>query len=228
MMGSSAMNRWLLIPVFAIFTGIASAQQEKVLFAEQFAGKLDKEWSWVREDPKAWKLQDGVLVIKNLPGYLHAKYNNSQNVLLRALPESGKPIAAEVHVESEPKVQYEHAGIVWYVDDDNYVALFQEELGGKMKLQMVIEKEGKPRFAVAKHEAKGVWMRLVLADGKITSQYRTTEKDAWKDVGQSELPAKGPGRVGVMLGGAPKDAERYVRFRAFRILELSKADGLPK
>ena len=91
MMGSSAMNRWLLIPVFAIFTGIASSQQEKVLFAEQFAGKLDKEWSWVREDPKAWKLQDGVLVIKNLPGYLHAKYNNSQNILLRPLAKTDTP-----------------------------------------------------------------------------------------------------------------------------------------
>jgi hypothetical protein len=41
-------------------------------------------------------------------------------------------------------------------------------------------------------------------------------------VGQSDVPAKGAARVGVMAGGAPKEAERYVRFRAFRILEINR------
>ena len=114
---------------------------------------------------------------------------------------------------------FEHAGLVWYVNDDNYVSLFQEVLSGKVELQMVTEKAAKPRFAVAHHEAKGVWMRLVIDGGKITSQYRPTEKEAWKVVGQSDLPAAGTARVGVMAGGVPKDAERYVRFRTFRIVE---------
>jgi len=193
------------------------------LRGKTFTGELGKEWSWVREDPNAWRIEKGSLVLRTLPGYLHAKSNNSQNVLLRPLPKSEKPLAVEVHVESEPKVQFEHAGLVWYVDDDNYVSLFQEVLSGKVELQMVTEKAAKPRFAVAHHEAKGVWMRLVIDGGKITSQYRPTEKEAWKVVGQSDLPAAGTARVGVMAGGVPKDAERYVRFRAFRIVEINSA-----
>ena len=31
-----------------------------------------------------------------------------------------------------------------------------------------------------------------------------------------------PGKVGVMSGGAPKDAERSVRFRGFRIVEVAR------
>jgi acetyl esterase/lipase/regulation of enolase protein 1 (concanavalin A-like superfamily) len=200
----------------------AKAPEDKVLFEETFAGDLGKDWSWVREEPRAWKIDKGALVLRTLPGYLHAKSNDSKNVLLRPLPRSDRPLAVEVYVESEPKVQFEHAGIVWYVDDDNYVSLFQEVLNGKVELQMVTEKEAKPRFAVEHHDARGVWMRLLIADGKITSQFRPTEKDEWKTVGQSELPAPGPGRVGVMAGGAPKDAERYVRFRSFRIVEIAK------
>lgn len=199
--------------------GAGQDAEEKVLFEAKFTGGLGKDWSWVREDPNAWRVERGTLVLRTLPGYLHANYNNSRNVLLRPLPRSDKPLAVEVHVEGEPKVQYEHAGLVWYVDDDHYVALFQEVLGGKVALQMVTEKDAKPQLVVAKHEAKGVWMRFVITGGKITTQYKPSEKEEWKVVGRSELPARGAARVGVLAGGTPKEAERYVRFRAFRILE---------
>jgi len=220
------MNRLLFAAVLGILaTGIAGADKapmEKVLFEEKFTGELGKDWSWVREDPKAWRIDQGALVLRTLPGYLHAKANNSRNILLRPLPKSDQPLAIEVYVEGEPKVQFEHAGVLWYVDDDNYVSLFQEVLGGKVELQMVAEKEGKPRTTVTKHDAKGVWMRLLIADGKITTQYRPSEKEEWKTVGNSDIPAPGPARVGVMSGGAPKEAERHVRFRSFRILEVAK------
>ena len=88
--------------------------------------------AWRYWHPKAWKLDKGTLALRVLPGYLHAKNNNARNVLLRPLPRSDKPLAVEVFVQSEPKAQFEHAGIVWYQDDDNYVSLFQEVLGGKV------------------------------------------------------------------------------------------------
>jgi regulation of enolase protein 1 (concanavalin A-like superfamily) len=204
--------------------GADKAAEEKVLFEEKFTGELGKGWSWVREDPAAWRLDNGTLVLRTLPGYLHARSNDSRNVLLRPLPKSDRPLAVEVYAESEPRVQFEHAGVVWYVDDDNYVSLFQEVLGGKVELQMVTEQDARPRFAVVHHDAKGVWMRLLIADGKITAQYRPSEKDGWKAVGQSDVPGGGEARVGVMAGGAPKDAERYVRFRAFRIVEIGKEE----
>jgi regulation of enolase protein 1 (concanavalin A-like superfamily) len=100
------------------------------------------------------------------------------------------------------------------------VSLFQEVLDGKVELQMVTEKDGKPHFAVARHDAKGVCMRLVISGGKITAQYKASGKGEWKVVGQSDLPARGAARAGVMAGGAPKEAERHVRFRDFRIVEL--------
>ena len=194
---------------------------EKILFEEKFTGKLEDGWSWVREDPQNWRLEDGDLVLRTPSGYLHAKYNNSRNVLLRELPKSEQPLAVEVYVESDPKVQFEHAGVVWYVDDDNYVSLFREMLGGHAELQMVTEKAGSPSFHVVKHDAQGVRMRLLIADGSIATQYKPALDADWKTVGQSKMPAEGAVRVGLMCGGAPQDAERYVRFSDFRIVEIA-------
>jgi regulation of enolase protein 1 (concanavalin A-like superfamily) len=199
-------------------------KKEEVLFEEKFTGELAKDWSWIREEPKAWRIdkENGALVLKTMPGALHMTSNNSRNLLLRPLPKSDKPLVVEVYVESEPKGQYEHAGLLWYADDDNYVAVWKEMVNGKVELPMIIEKEGRVSAHTAKYDAKSVWMRLVIHGGKITTQYRPSEKEAWKVVGETDLPAKGVGRVGVMCGAAPKDAERYVRFRTFRILEVAE------
>ena len=220
------MRRFLFVSIALItstLTAVAGdAAKEKVLFAEKFTDALDKDWSWVREDPKAWKLDKGALVLRTLPGYLHAKSNNSRNVLLRPLPKSDKPLAVDVFVESEPKAQFEHAGIVWYQDDDNYVSLLQEVLGGKVELQMVTERAAKPSFRTDPHKEKVVLMRLVINGGKITTRFKPAEKNEWKVVGVSDMPMKTPAKVGVMCGGAPKETDRYARFREFRILEITK------
>ena len=44
---------------------------DKVLFHEHFAPGLGEGWSWVREKPRAWRVEAGALVIRTQPGYLH-------------------------------------------------------------------------------------------------------------------------------------------------------------
>ena len=62
---------------------------------------------------------------------------------MRELPaNSGAGLAIKVRLESEPKIQFEHASLVWCGDDDNYAGLFVEALGGKTKLQMVVRRRG--------------------------------------------------------------------------------------
>jgi regulation of enolase protein 1 (concanavalin A-like superfamily) len=199
----------------------ANAKGESVLFEERFARALDKSWSWVREAPEAWRIENSTLILRSLPGYLHANLNNSKNLLIRTPPEAkGKALAIEVSLESEPRTQYEHAGPVWYFDDDNYVALFKEQIDGAPKVQMVTELKGKPQFAVKPCESKTVQLRLVVTRTKVISQYRESAEGAWRTVGESPLPEGKGAKAGLTSGGTPADAERFARFREFRILEL--------
>ena len=224
------MKPWLLAFLIGALapldTGADTVAGEKVLFQEEFTGQIDKGWTWLREDPAAWRLENGSLVLRPSPEGLHdysgkhARY--SKNSLFRPLPNSSQPLAVEVHVEGEPQLQYEHAGPVWYVDDDNFVSLFQENISGKVTLQMVTFKDGKGSYIVVPYEPRGVWIRLVMAAGKITTLYRASEKDEWSTVGKSDAPVPGgAARVGLEAGGAPKEMPREVSFRSFRILELA-------
>jgi hypothetical protein len=83
------MRRLLFVAALGVLgttaAGADESPKEKVLFEERFAGGLGKGWSWLREEPKAWKIEEGALVLRTLPDYLHANFNDSRNVLLRPL-----------------------------------------------------------------------------------------------------------------------------------------------
>lgn len=203
--------------------GAAKRAEEKVSFKESFSGELGKGWSWVREDAKAWRIDKGVLQIRTSTGSLWQNENNNHNLLLRRPPEEkAQGFAFEVHVENEPSNGFEHAGLVWYVDDDNYVALLKEKLG-KTVVQLVSETNGRPKvgFAEKGYQEKAVWLRMEIHDGKARGLFRTTDKDEWQALGQCDLPpAKGEVRIGLMTGYAAKNAEHFSRFSDFRVLQL--------
>jgi regulation of enolase protein 1 (concanavalin A-like superfamily) len=199
----------------------AAADKDAALFAEPFDGKLGDGWSWVREDAKLWKIDKGALLIRTSTGGLWMKDNNTRNLLLRKPPEVKEGgYAVEVQVENEPSNAYEHAGLVWYDDDDNYVTLVKEKVGDRQLVQLVPEKEGKPKvgFAEKAYAGKSVWLRLEVSGGKARGRFRATEKDEWQTLGECDLPSRSEARVGLLTGYAARDAEHWSRFSGFRIL----------
>ena len=205
--------------------GGVAEEKEKALFEERFGDRLGDGWSWVREDAKAWKLDKGALVLRTSTGGLWMKDNSSKNLLLRTPPEVKEGgFVVEVLDENEPTNAFEHAGLVWYLDDDNYVALLKEKVGNKQVVQLVSETGGKPKvgFAEKPYEGKTAWLRLGVSGGKARGQFRATEKADWLTLGECDLPGKGAARIGLMTGYAAKDAEHWSRFSGFRILPTAK------
>jgi len=192
----------------------------EVVFDEKFTFPLEAGWTWIREEPKAWKVDDGTLLLRVLPGYVYEGDNNAPNVLLRKASVTSKGLVLEVYLENQPEILYEHAGLYWYYDDDNYVCLLKEWMGEKVRLRIVREKDGHGDISgESEYHAKGVWFRLVIIGGKATAYYRQSDKEDWRKMGQVDLPSKGEPRVGLNAGGGPPNAERWARFSHFRILE---------
>ena len=76
----------------------------KIMFAEKFTSPLSAGWHWIREDPKAWKVKHGTLLLRSLPGYLYLKHNDARNVLLQKVPVTSKDLILEVYLENQPKI----------------------------------------------------------------------------------------------------------------------------
>ena len=54
-----------------------------VIFEETFDGGFAEDWVWLREVPAAWRVGDGVLSLRSLPGTLWGETNTARNFLLR-------------------------------------------------------------------------------------------------------------------------------------------------
>jgi regulation of enolase protein 1 (concanavalin A-like superfamily) len=223
------MTRYLLIssPISAVILLLALSlraapdSHESILFEEKFDTKLSDGWSWVRELPAAWKIGNGELVLTVQPSYLHPFGKESRNLLLRDLPaDIGANWAVDVKLESDPKVQYEHAGVLIFWDEDNFISLLRESLDGKPKIQLVIVKNNSPHFAVVAQDLKPVWLRLAVSGDDVAAQFRASDNDPWQTAGKSKRVSPNPPRCGLTSGGAPKDAHRDATFSHFQIVRL--------
>lgn len=222
-------SAWRIAIVFVIFCvsiGSAADKPTDVVFSDAFKGRLKDGWSWVRESPGAWKADKQGLRMLTSPGGLWEKANNNRNVLLRSLPkEAGKTVAVEVHVETAPKRPFEHGGLIWRYDDDNWVYLVKEQFEGKPHILIVGEKQGSPRKAGRYFKqpvtGKGVWLRLECTGSQIVGKYREAANAEWKILGAYKPPSNGPANVGLTTGYGDAKSKRISTFRDFRILKLT-------
>lgn len=200
----------------------------KVLFEDHFDGKLGEGWSWVYEDKDNWRIHDGKLQIRATGGSSFMKEHDGRNYLLRTPPASKTgEIAIEVYVENKPTEHWEHAGLLWFYDDDHYVILNKEHVweAGVVNVLFMVEKDGKPVGSGPEihYKGEGVWLRFRVAGTHIVGEYRATAAEPWHEVGAGELPEKGPPLVGVHAGYSPKkDLERWSSFSHFKITEVEK------
>ena len=128
---------------------------------------------------------------------------NLKNMPLRTAPEvKDKPVAIEVHVEHVPSGNYEYSGLIWYFDDNNFVAIRKGPHGedGTI-LSLVRRKAGKgdgppsaPKNVV--YNDPSVDLRMVVTGTKAQGWYRASSKDKWQSLGEVELPSSGAAKTG--------------------------------
>ena len=176
---------------------------------------LEKEWKWVRENPKEWKLaDDGSLRLRTQPGRIWAG-NDARNILVRALSTGNGPpsIKATVTLE-EPSKKYEQGGLLVYIDDDQFVKFVVEFIDGKY--YVVLAREfAKKRKVLAKIEIKSgtARLRFEVKSGEVHGFYKTDlESSDWLEAAQTELPSKRKRYFALFTQDGPADKTNWARF----------------
>jgi len=183
-----------------------SPPERQILFEDRFEGRLADGWTWLRENPGAWRLRDGGLEIRIEPG--HAQ--TVKNALVRPAPDRrAGTYAFEVTVTMVHLTQqYEQAGITWYTDGKPVFKLVKELVDGELR----IIPGHKPM------DAETVQLRLVVDGEQWIAQYRPDAKGEFLTAAEGTLPPPGDDQVSIQGYHGPPDAERWVRFEDFRIL----------
>ncbi len=188
--------------------GFAAAADPQVVFQDSFKGKLGEGWTWVRENPAAWKATDKGLEIKVEPGVAATV----KNAIVRPAPDRSKgKYAAEVTVEftRPPSKQFEQGGITLYQGQNTPFKLVHEFIDGKT---WVVPGK-KPT------DTQVMRLRLVMDGETLTSQYRPDGKGPWQTADVKKLPIGADEKLSVQCYNGPPDAEHWIRFSDFRIVK---------
>ena len=209
----------LLLPIILCLTLPLSvaATSDDALFQDTFKGGLAPGWSWAREDKAAWRLADGALQIRRLPGNLWEKDNTAKNLLLRPPPKDVDTFTTEVTVSHVPTTFGDQAGLLWYRDDDNYVKLVKEWYDGRTWAVLAVERDGKAEYKEADCRAEWVAFRLTVNGDQVSAAFRPVGGTDWKSFEtRFSFPAK-DARIGLTAHHGPADQELWASFTDFRI-----------
>ncbi len=192
---------------------ISGLQAEEVLFKDDFKKGLADGWSWVREDPKAWRTTDEGLEMRILPGNLWGKANNAKNVLVRPVPDFGKDwINIGVSFENVPTENFEQINLSWYYDDKNMVKFGLEKVHDNLCVVMGREENDKTKTVkIVKEATTKVDLRLVVHGDTIEGYYRLDGQKGWDKAGECTLPAAQNPKISIHAYNGPGKVERWAK-----------------
>ena len=226
------MSRIAFLIIAPLSAVLLRGAEPVVSFEEPFHDHLRDGWTWLREEPKAWRIEDNSLVIDTLPGAMFGREHTARNVLLRPAPVSAeKGFIIEAQITNEPQKTYEHAGIICHFDDDNWAVMTKEKLPidkttAVPKVMLGSEQDGKPIMPFPDKPGyydPTVWVRMVVHAAKVIGMWRASENDAWHTLGECPFPVSTKElRVGMHSSGRDASDGRKARWRNFRILQLAE------
>jgi hypothetical protein len=201
---------WTSVVLLPVWLSVVAAEPT-VVFEDRFEGKLAEGWTWLREDPAAWRIRESHLELRVQPG----DANSVKNALVRKAPDrSLGRVAIEVTV-SNPKTpvrQFEQAGITWYHDGKPVFKLVKELVDG----QLMIIPGRKPMTN------ETVQLRLTVTVDSWMAQFRPNGEGEFITADMGKLPLPGDDQVSLQCYHGPPDDEHWVRFDHFRIVKLAE------
>jgi regulation of enolase protein 1 (concanavalin A-like superfamily) len=196
-----------------------------VTFRDTFKPKPADGWTWLREDPAAWRVGEHGLEVRVQPGNMWGPANDAKNVLLRAAPDPAKgPVEVTASVENAPTGQWEQVDLVWYYDDGHMVKLGQELVDGQLSVVMGREHADRTRtIAIIPLDSNRVDLRLLVDGAKVKGRFKPPGGE-WRDAGECDVPAlEGkPPQVSLQFYMGPPDAEHWARVSEVTIRSVGK------
>ncbi len=201
---------WILGALASLIL-VGAAALDQTVFEDLFDGNLGEGWTWLRENPDAWRLREGGLEIKVEPGVA----DTVKDALLRQAPDRGLgTYSIEVVVTNSvlPTQQYEQAGITWYSGGKPVFKLVKELIDGSLYII-----PGKVPM-----KSQSVRLRLIVSGDTFSAQFQPDGKGEFQTAATGPLPATDNDMVSIQCYNGPPGAEHWIRFDDFRIAKIAE------
>jgi cytochrome c len=204
---------------------------------DEFDGtSLDQcRWSVVRPDAERMRVRDGNLELDTTPGDVYGESDGGpKNFVLQAQPEGDWTVETKIDASALDR-RYQQAGLIAYVDDDNYVKfdfLATNQPGSPVTRNFEIRSEigdvvqnPQPNSAAL---AGGVWhLRLAKEGSTFTGSY-SADGQTWTAMPSlTNAVVASSARLGVFTLGAEATTNATVKFDYFRVLGDEPGDETP-
>ncbi len=194
--------------------------------SQSFAAPLGSEWTFVRHDPSSATQAGGSVIIAPQPGTLDT--HTARNLLLQ--PALGNwTIETRLTLSSPPNTRGQQAGLIAYQDDDNYLKIAWENVGGTPQLTVTTEDNlsGAPvsqllaAIPTAGRIGNTVWLRIAKSGARYTLYYSTDGSNfsGLYNVGASLTNVK----VGVFAFGSGSNRASFANFAVRNTGPVSRA-----
>jgi len=180
--------------------------EEQVIFQDTFSNTFDSEWTWLREQPDDWRIQNNGLEICVRPGVK----DTVQNALLRPSPDRSKgtySIEVTITNHTDPTQQYEQAGITLYNNGEPVFKEVKEFIDG----DLYIIPGKKPMLTPS------VRLRLIITATTWQAQYRPEDETDFQIAADGELPSPGDDQISIQCYNGPGQGDHWIRFSDFCI-----------
>lgn len=214
----AALGCFIFCTLFITLNAARAEEKMKVTFEEKFKSNLADGWTWLREDPRHWRIGEKGLEVHIQPGNMWGPANDAKNVLLRPAPDAQRQsIEVTAAVSNTPTSQYEQVDLVWYYDDGHMVKIGEEFVDGKLSVVMGREEDDKTKtISITPLDSTSVQLRLVVKGKQIRGLFKTP-KGEWREVGHCDLPVKGKPQISLQFYQGPADEEHWARVSQFMI-----------
>jgi regulation of enolase protein 1 (concanavalin A-like superfamily) len=182
------------------------------------------QWRFRRETRADWRTYEGTFEIRNAPGTLWKDDNDLRNLAL--LPVADESFSASVRVDGIYRDQSEQGGLIYYVDDDNYVKLVKERqvLGAFDVVTMVTEEDGAIGLLDMNIGYLGqdtVELRMDVQGDQIVGYYRKSSDREWTEFATTRrLEGFRAPRIGLFAQGTDPSSQRRTTFTEFELAPL--------
>lgn len=184
---------------------------------ESCAFDAEGSWTWVRESPEAWRVDEAGLELQSLGGTLWEDANDNRNVALRGTPGSF-PGTTSLRVDGALSNDGEQAGLLWYGGDDDYIKLVKEQVLGNAMVILVAEKGGRASvLGFGTLDANAAELQLAAEGGELVASWRQAGATDYVEIGRTELELGVPAQIGLYTHGATPEDGRWVRFSGFLV-----------